>query len=713
MVKLVKEPKVAIDHAVASLQQRGWRGVLFREWLGICLLLLCALPVLHFVQLFGPLDRLIYDGLLSVHRNSPDSRIFIVAIDDKRVTPTGPVTWSSETQTQLLETLKSYGPKAIAFDVPTDIGLSANKAENTVIDAKSESVPVFLAVEAYPGNGTGKPDNIVEPRPNASTTNTTQFGYAGITPDTDGFVRSTHLRVKQSDAWRVHLMWEMASVGSSTVASPPGEKRPEQATPSTANSPAGQLQQADLKVYFPFSGASQSFTTFTYADILAGRVSPQQFKNKYVLVGMTAKGLVDRYPVPVANIERLMPSVEINANLLDALLNKNTITRMNIWVANALALAILVIVMFSIPKFEIPAVALGMVGTLLLSTCVLLAGHVWFAPSTLLGMIALAYPLWEWRKSISVRKLLTSELALFRREHDGLKRMARSERKSHTNTLLDQMDLLSWARREIIASQNQRQNTIELLGHDIRGPQVAIMGLLDLQAFPNKALAAQDLYNAIRFQSERSLSLLDDLMQLVNAESGSIRRDSRALADVLQEAIDQCWALSKARDVTLVQNIVATETWAKIDPALFNRALVNLINNAINFSAPGTTVTCTLWRVEEGTRSTRSPHIGPRLLLSIADQGRGIAPEHIPQLYQWRKRFHADDENAPSGFGLGLAFVKAVVDSHNGKIRCKSTVGVGSTFTISIEADTSASIWGPDILNSTYLESQMSDRGLP
>lgn len=682
-----------------------WRRDLAFQWAILGAVLIALLAGLQYWKLLAPLDRMAYDTILQVRGGTTDPRILIVAIDDASLNALGPWPWPRATHAQLLDKIASAQPKAVAFDFGFSGTAPSNDDERLLTESLARFPHVFLPEFGTTKDGNRSRATQSDLQANDAPGTTVQRGHIHPEADPDGVVRSAFLKEGVNGQWSTHMMWKLMSVGSNEDPKLPGERRPARGAWQHDRGINNFLLR-DYRVHFPFAGPPNTYRMVSYSDVLSGSVPLDGFKGKYVLIGTTAPQLSDQYAVPISGPSGFMSEVEINANLLDSLLNHKTTQSLPIFLSIGLAILILALVLVAIPRLEGLSVVLGLLFTMVLCAALLLNLGRWFAPSAVMTLTVLAYPIWDWRRLLSVRKLLASELQLFQGEHHGLNRLPLDKKQSTAATILDQMDLLVWARAEIAASQRQRKNTIELLGHDIRGPQVAIMGLLDLQNFPNKALPPNQLYQAIRFQSKRSLSLLDDLMQLVNAESGSFQKVSRAMADVLHEAVDQCWALAKAREVNLVQHVMATETWVQMDPAMMNRALVNLINNAINFSEPGTTVKCTLWRVDESPTAPKSEINGPRILVSIADQGCGIAPEHLPRLYQWRQRFHAHEEGRPAGFGLGLAFVKAAVDSHGGRIRCKSKVGVGTTFIISLAADTSASIWGPEILNPSYLDRQ-------
>ena len=112
--------------------------------------------------------------------------------------------------------------------------------------------------------------------------------------------------------------------------------------------------------------------------------------------------------------------------------------------------------------------------------------------------------------------------------------------------------------------------------------------------------------------------------------------------------------------------------WVNAAPQLLKRALSNLIDNAIKYSAENTKINC--FALPEPALS--------RVTITLADQGWGIPAEALPTIFQVFKRAHAEQQNTPSGSGLGLAFVHAVIIRHFGDISVESEVGVGTTFTV-------------------------------
>lgn len=222
------------------------------------------------------------------------------------------------------------------------------------------------------------------------------------------------------------------------------------------------------------------------------------------------------------------------------------------------------------------------------------------------------------------------------------------------------------------AAERQRDEMLRFLTHDMRSPQSSIIALLELQRHPGRALPADALLNQIERHVRRTLSLADDFVQVARAESQEYHFEEANLADLLMDALDEVWPLGKAADIRFRQSIVNAECYVHTDRSLLTRALVNLLNNAIKYSPEHTTISCKL----EQDRSS-STHWA---VCQISDQGYGISLEDQALLFHRFSRFASPDQPTTDGCGLGLAFVKTVIDRHHGKIRCESIVNVGTTF---------------------------------
>ncbi len=226
----------------------------------------------------------------------------------------------------------------------------------------------------------------------------------------------------------------------------------------------------------------------------------------------------------------------------------------------------------------------------------------------------------------------------------------------------------------IRAAERSRDETLRFLSHDMRAPQASILALLELQLDPASALPQEELFARIEKATRKTLGLADNFVQLARAESHEYRLEEVDFQEMLYDATDEMWSLAKNRQIELVTAVDEGEYPVRADRSLMTRALVNLIANAINYSPPGTRVRCEM--------SLQSTLEGVKVQCSIADQGYGIAPQDQLKLFRRFQRLELPNQPRHEGIGLGLVFVKTVVERHLGEIHFASKVGEGTTFTI-------------------------------
>ena len=240
----------------------------------------------------------------------------------------------------------------------------------------------------------------------------------------------------------------------------------------------------------------------------------------------------------------------------------------------------------------------------------------------------------------------------------------------------------------IRAAERSRDETLHFLSHDMRAPQASILALIELQSEPASALPQPEFFARIEKASRRTLGLADNFVQLARAESHEYRLDEVDFRDLLFDATDEMWSLAKGKQIEIVTEIdEAAEYPVQVDRALMTRALTNLLSNAINYSPTGARIVCSLALTaaqEDGTL--------PRVACLISDAGYGIAPADQQKLFRRFTRVELPGQPRHDGIGLGLVFVKTVVERHSGVIGFVSTPGEGTCFTLSLPCHSSASV---------------------
>ena len=223
------------------------------------------------------------------------------------------------------------------------------------------------------------------------------------------------------------------------------------------------------------------------------------------------------------------------------------------------------------------------------------------------------------------------------------------------------------------ASERKRNELLNFLSHDLRAPLVSLTALLDLAKNQKPALELGSLLQRMESHTAKTLDLAEQFLHLARAESseGFIFRDVDMVSVVLN-ASEQVWGQARSRGVRLQQNIEADEAWISGDGGLLERALVNLLDNAIKYSEADSCVTVTL------TLESNAVHC------CVSDQGTGIPAQELPRLFDRFHRIeHSGTENI-QGAGLGLALVDVVASRHGGHVDVESEPGRGSCFCLVI-----------------------------
>ena len=183
--------------------------------------------------------------------------------------------------------------------------------------------------------------------------------------------------------------------------------------------------------------------------------------------------------------------------------------------------------------------------------------------------------------------------------------------------------------------------------------------------------AREKFLNLMRTQAERMRRLIDDLLSLSRIEMNVHLRPSAKvdLAQVARHVCDLLSSMAQEEKVELQINLdAALEVAGEWDELV--QVVLNLVENAVKYSSPDKIV-----KIEGGTEAGF-------VTLSVIDQGRGIAEEHIPRLTERFYRISVQESRSRGGTGLGLAIVKHILNRHRGRLLVTSRLGHGSRFTI-------------------------------
>lgn len=225
------------------------------------------------------------------------------------------------------------------------------------------------------------------------------------------------------------------------------------------------------------------------------------------------------------------------------------------------------------------------------------------------------------------------------------------------------------------AVERMRREFVADVSHEIKTPVTAIKGFAEtlLDGALDDRRAAERFLRIVVQQADRLNSIVEDLLALSSVEQaeehGTVELQESRLSDVLQVAVEVCWGKAVARNISLRLRS-DEDLWAGIDPLLLERAVVNLIDNAIKYSPSGTSV-----EVAQAVE-------GGEIVISVRDEGPGIAAEHLPRVFERFYRIDKARSRDLGGTGLGLSIVKHIAEAHHGRTSVESLPGVGSTFRI-------------------------------
>jgi CHASE2 domain-containing sensor protein/signal transduction histidine kinase len=757
------------------------------EWAAIGLTLLALVTWLSAPGVLPRTNHLVQDSGLRLLSRPPQPDIVVIAIEERSIAAIGRWPWRRALHAQLIQNMSRQEPLAIGMDVLfNEEDLDYPEDDLLLADAVAKSGRVVLPVMQRQGPSDAGGDGSDLPMA-ALEHAAARLGHVHVAPDTDGVVRSLYLREGPADAPWPHFSTAMRCV----------------ATPSLAGCTPARLPSAEDddvpwertdRTLIPFAGGPGHFTTYSYIDVLRGEIPADALRGKYVLVGSVAAGLGDMFATPVGRESRLMPGVEVVAQVLDADLSGvriDTAPRALNTAFNLLPVALALLALLLLGPFAalLTSVALAAL-TLVLAVVLPVWSGLQFAPAAALTGLVLAYPLWSWRRLSAAAQFLRVQMENLQRQGlviplrgpaassgdflekriNAVEYASRQLRDMHhfvseslqqlpsptmvcdteghillanmaarhhllglaeasgdpmvwplqgrqiTDVLGDLIDTVTDqplvtperlvertlpARREgrdakgrsvLVQSRQftdlaqagwlvtlvdltemrsalqQRDQAMHFISHDIRAPNASILTLLEMhRAYPGR-MSDEELMQRIARYAQASLGMAENFVQLVGAESQAMRREALDLSDVLHETADEAWALAREGDVEVVVTEAPDTAAFTGDRALLCRALANVINNAIKYSPRGGRVHCAL-QARPGF-----------WVVSVRDEGPGIAPALQDKLFAPFQRLHDRSHPGIAGVGLGLALVHTVVQRHGGSIEVESDEGRGAEF---------------------------------
>ncbi|MEH2083732.1 MAG: ATP-binding protein [Nostoc sp.] len=222
-------------------------------------------------------------------------------------------------------------------------------------------------------------------------------------------------------------------------------------------------------------------------------------------------------------------------------------------------------------------------------------------------------------------------------------------------------------------SWEQEREFVSNVSHELRTPLTIVHGYLQsvLRRQNNLTETQQEALETAASETERTIRLLQDLLDLARADSGYLhfQMKSYVLNDLVEEVVIMAQKYSD-RLITIESKIYPIEV--KADYSRLKQVLLNLIDNAIKYSEAGTPVSIKLNKIHE------------KAIITVSDRGYGIPLQHQTRIFERFYRVEQSRSQSTGGSGLGLSIVKTLVEGMGGNVSVQSKLGEGSEFTITL-----------------------------
>ncbi len=225
---------------------------------------------------------------------------------------------------------------------------------------------------------------------------------------------------------------------------------------------------------------------------------------------------------------------------------------------------------------------------------------------------------------------------------------------------------------EVRSIRVTQQEFVTGISHEFKTPLSSIKAIVETLedgALENKEIT-RDFLNRINGEVDRLNEMVTELLELSRLETAktALRSEKNDVNPIVTEVINELNPQAVKQGVSVTAVLSSELPAILLDRRQLQRALINVIHNAIKFTSPGGKVTVS------------SKREGNSIIISVNDTGIGISPEDLPHMFE--PFFKADRSRSTGGSGLGLSIAKRIFQAHGGDISVKSELGKGSSFTI-------------------------------
>ena len=229
---------------------------------------------------------------------------------------------------------------------------------------------------------------------------------------------------------------------------------------------------------------------------------------------------------------------------------------------------------------------------------------------------------------------------------------------------------------ELRQSNQHKDDFLAMLAHELRNPLAPISSAAELlSASPGNETIGRQVSEIINRQILHLTHIVDDLLDVSRVTRGLIELHTEPLDVklIVVSAIEQAQPLIEARHHSLVLKLGSTPAFVEGDKTRLVQVLSNLLNNAAKYTPSHGEIVLAL--------EVRADQV----LLSVGDNGSGIAPGLLPHIFELFTQAERTPDRAQGGLGLGLSLVKSIIALHGGEVKARSEgLGKGSVFTVTL-----------------------------